>query len=180
MRRRLGFFCLSAVLALTSLGASAGARPLHLTDLRQLVRIASPRFSPDGKQIAFLTVRSDFVHDRYDATLRVVSTGGGEPRALVEDMGKVEMPRWSPDGRTLAFIATVGKRKAQIYTISAAGGTPTELSDASNGVEQYAWSPDGSIIAYVTPDDSPLSARNRRAHHDLFTIPSRSRTTTIS
>ena len=170
MRRRLGFFCLSAVLALTSLGASAGARPLHLTDLRQLVRIASPRFSPDGKQIAFLTVRSDFVHDRYDATLRVVSTGGGEPRALVEDMGKVEMPRWSPDGRTLAFIATVGKRKAQIYTISAAGGTPTELSDASNGVEQYAWSPDGSIIAYVTPDDSPLSARNRRAHHDLFTI----------
>lgn len=160
----------AVLLALTCLGASASAGPINLADFRMLVRIASPRFSPDGKQIAFLTVRSDFVHDRYAVTLRVMSTGGGGLRTLVSGIRDLKMPRWSPDGRTLAFIGTVGKRKAQIYTVPAAGGTPAELSDASNGVKQYAWSPDGGTIAYVTPDDSPLSAKDRRTHHDLFTI----------
>jgi dipeptidyl aminopeptidase/acylaminoacyl peptidase len=171
MKGRLAFICVpAALLALASLGASAAPRPVGLTDFRMLLRIASPRFSPDGKRIAFLTVRPDFVHDRYDAALRVIPTAGGEPVTLVEGMRDLDMPRWSPDGHTLAFTASVGTRAAQIYTVPAKGGTPTELSDAPNGVEQYAWSPDGSTIAYVTPDDSPLSAKDHRTHHDLFTI----------
>ena len=160
----------AALLALASFGASAAPGPVNLNDLRMLVRIGAPQFSPDGTQIAFLTERSDFVHDRYDVTLRVVASEGGEPRTLVEDIRDLDMPRWSPDGRTLAFMGKVGERESQIYTVPAAGGTPTELSDASNGVQQYAWSPDGSTIAYVTPDDSPLSNKDRRTHHDLFDI----------
>jgi dipeptidyl aminopeptidase/acylaminoacyl peptidase len=152
------------------LAASAAAAPIHLEDYRALVRIDSPRFSPDGGRIAFLTVRSDFVHDRYDATLRVMDITGAHSHALVRGMRDLHMPRWAPDGRTLAFIATVGKRKAQIYTVPATGGTPKALSDAPNGIEQFAWSPDGNTIAYVTPDHSPLSKKDRRTHHDLFTI----------
>ena len=148
----------------------AAPRPLQLNDYRELVRIASPQFSPDGEQIAFLTIRSDFVYDRYDATLRVVSANGGEAHALAQGMSDLQMPRWSPDGRMLAFIATVGDQKPQIYTVPAAGGTPTELGDAPNGVEQFAFSPDGKTVAYVTPDDSPLSKEDRRTHQDLFTI----------
>jgi dipeptidyl aminopeptidase/acylaminoacyl peptidase len=171
MKGRFAFICLpAALLALAALGAAAAGEPIGLTDFRMLQRITSPRFSPDGRRIAFLTVRSDYVHDRYDATLQVISTRGGEPRALVEDMRDLDMPRWSPDGRTLAFLAAVGERKSQIYTVPAAGGTPTELSDAPNGVEQYSWSPDGNTIAYATPDDSPLSDKDRRTRHDLFTI----------
>jgi len=163
--------CLTAaLLALAPRFAAAATRPVSLTDYRMLVRISSPRFSPDGRQIAFLTRRPDFVHDRYDATLRVMSVAGGEARAVVVDIADLDMPRWSPDGRTLAFMGTVGDRKAQIYTVPAAGGTPEELTDAPNGVEQYAWSPDGSTIAYVTPDDSPIGDKDRRTHHDLFTV----------
>src|SRR5215469_10232202 len=168
--KRSAFICLPvALLALASRGASA-APPITLTDLRMLVHFGSPQFSPDGTQIAFLTARSDFVHDRYDVTLRVIPAAGGEPRTLVEDIPDIDMPRWSPDGRTLAFIGKVGERESQIYTVPAAGGTPTELSDAPNGVQQYAWSPDGGTIAYVTPDDSPLSDKDRRTQHDLFDI----------
>ncbi|MFZ0499051.1 MAG: S9 family peptidase [Steroidobacteraceae bacterium] len=160
----------AALLALASFGAAAAAAPIGLTDFRTLVRIAAPRFSPDGTQIVFLSVRSDFVHDRYDATLRVISTEGGEAHTLVEDISDIDMPLWSPDGRTVAFVGKVGDREPQIYAVPAAGGTPTELGDAPNGVEQYAWSPDGSTIAYVTPDDSRLSDKDQRTHHDLFTI----------
>lgn len=150
--------------------ATAANVMIHLEDYRALIRIDSPQFSPDGKQIAFLTVRSDFVHDRYDATLRVMDIAGGSSHVLVRGMRDLGMPRWSPDGKTLAFTAKVGKQKAQIYIVPAAGGTPDELSDADNGVEQFAWSPDGKSIAYVTPDDSPISKKAQRTHHDLFTI----------
>jgi dipeptidyl aminopeptidase/acylaminoacyl peptidase len=171
MMRRVAVACLPLILlALTSLATEAGAAPIHLKDYRELVRIDSPQFSPDGQQIAFLTIRPDFVHDRYDATLRVMDTAGGKSRVLVHAMLGVNMPRWSPDGRTIAFIAKVGSEKAQIYTLPAAGGTPKAISDAPNGVEQFAWSPNGETVAYVTPDDSPLSAKDRQTHHDLFTI----------
>src|SRR5579863_2966955 len=171
MKRRFALACLpAALLTVASLTAAAASAPIGLTDFRMLVYIAAPQFSPDGTQIAFLTFRSDFVNDRYDGTLRVISTAGGEPRALVEGIRDIDMPRWSPDGRTIAFIAKVGERQSQVYTVAAAGGTPTELSDAPNGVQQYAWSPDGGTIAYVTPDDSPLSDKDRRTRHDLFDI----------
>jgi dipeptidyl aminopeptidase/acylaminoacyl peptidase len=171
MKGRLAFACLPvALLALASVGVAVAAAPIGLSDFRALVRIASPRFSPDGTQIAFLAIRSDFVHDRYDAQLRVMSTKGGDSRTLVEDINDIDSPRWSPDGRTIAFIGSVDDGASQIYTVPATGGTPTELGDAPNGVEQLAWSPDGNTIAYVTPDDSPLSAKDTRTHHDLFTI----------
>ncbi|MGH8320558.1 MAG: TolB family protein, partial [Gammaproteobacteria bacterium] len=166
--KRLVYTCL--LLALAPLAVSAADTPIQLKDYRALVRIESPRFSPDGKQIAFLTVRSDFVHDRYDATLRVMDIADGKSQVLVRGMKDLKMPRWSPDGKTLAFTAKLGKRKAQIYTVPAAGGTPDELSDVDNDVKQFSWSPDGKTIAYVTPDDSPLSKKDRRTHHDLFII----------
>jgi dipeptidyl aminopeptidase/acylaminoacyl peptidase len=169
--RRLGLAILPAVLlALSSLAPQASAAPIHLKDYRALVRIDSPRFSPDGQQIAFLTILSDFVHDRYDATLQVMDATGGKSRLLVHGMLDLQMPRWSPDGRTIAFIATVGNEKPQIYTVPAVGGAPQKLTDAPNGVQQFAWSPDGNTVAYVAPDDSPLTAKDRDTHHDLFTI----------
>lgn len=134
--KHLGYACL--LLKLVPLAATATSARINLQDYRALIRITSPQFSPDGRQIAFLTVRSDFVHDRYDATLRVMDTAGGASRVLVQGMRELSSPRWSPDGRTLAFTAEVGKQKAQIYTVPAAGGTPEELSDADNGVQQFA------------------------------------------
>jgi len=172
MKRRLAFACLPVALsALMAPAIHAAAAPIRLQDYRQLVRIGSPAFSPDGKQLAFLTIASDFAHDRYDATLRVVDArSGATPRVLVGNMQDLHMPRWSPDGHTLAFIAKAGNGKAELYGVSPSGGAPKRLLDVPNGVQQFAWSPDGHTIAYVTPDDSPLTAKDRASHHDLFTI----------
>jgi Tol biopolymer transport system component len=170
MKGRFALTCLpAALLALASFGAAAAA-PIHLSDFRMLVQIGGARFSPDGAQLAFIAARSDFIHDRYAGTLYVTPIKGGEPRILVADIPELGAPQWSPDGRTIAFLGAVDDRQTQVYTVPAAGGTPTELSDATNGVEQYEWSPDGNTIAYVTPDDSPLSAKDVRTHNDLFTI----------
>lgn len=167
---RFGRVCCSATLLGLVPALALAARPIQLQDYRALVRIHSPAFSPDGKQLAFVTTRPDFIHDRYDATLRLLDVANGTSRVLVDEMSNLHAPDWLPDGRAIAFIAKVGKQKAQIYTVPVMGGTPDELSDAPNGVEQFSWSPDGSTVAYVTPDDSPISARDRRMHHDLFEI----------
>lgn len=170
MRRHSVFFLLPVfVLAVLPLVALGQRLPIRLKDFRALIRIESPRFSPDGKKIAFITLRPDYIHDRYDAVLRVTGLHGGA-QVLIRGLSKLDMPRWSPDGKVIAFIATIGKQSPQIYTVPAAGGTPEELGDAPNGVEQFAWSPNGKRMAYVTPDSSSLSKKELRTHHDLFTI----------
>lgn len=171
MKRRvdLSLFAL-LFFVLVPLPAIGQQSPIALKDFRALTRIGSPRFSPGGNEIAFVTRRPDYIHDRYDDVLRVIGLHGGASRVLVRGLRMLKTPRWSPNGKAIAFIATVDRQPPQIYSVPATGGLPEELSSAPNGVQQFAWSPDGAEIAYVTPDNSPLSKKDRRSHHDLFTI----------
>lgn len=64
--------------------------------------IASPRWSPDGSQIAFLANASN---DR-DAKrqLWLVSMRGGDPRRITDAARGVQQFAWSPDGSQIAFV----------------------------------------------------------------------------
>lgn len=155
---------------LVPLTGYAHAERIDLKDFRSLVKLVSPEFSPGGHRIAFVAVKPDFVHNRYDRTLMVVPTRGGVPRALVRGMRGLQMPRWSPNGRQIAFIASVDRQKPQIFVVSAKGGTPHRMSRAREGIQQFAWSPDGRTIAYVTPDPPKLSHWDRLTGHNLFSI----------
>ncbi|MGA3213244.1 MAG: S9 family peptidase [Terriglobales bacterium] len=62
---------------------------------------SSPNFSPDGKQIAFISARDG------DDNLYVISTGGGEARQLTSISTGVSDPLWSPDGKWIAFSSDV-------------------------------------------------------------------------
>jgi dipeptidyl aminopeptidase/acylaminoacyl peptidase len=170
MNRHLGFAVLPLLSLLGMLSARAASAPIQLKDYRALVRIHSPRFSPDGKRIAYLTVRADFTHDRYDTTLRVINIAKGKSHVVAQGMRDLHMPRFSPDGAKLAFIAKADKHKAQIHAVSAAGGKPDALSHAANGIEQFGWNPNEDTIAFVTPDNSPITKKDRKMHHDLFAI----------
>ncbi|MDA8350375.1 MAG: S9 family peptidase [Pseudomonadota bacterium] len=157
--------------ALALWAAAVQAHPaLTLRDFRALVRFGTPHFSPDGHRIAVRTIRADFVHDRWDATLRVLEVPGGKMHTLVRGMRELTEARWSPHGRSVAFIGKVDGQAAQVFEVPATGGTPRVLTDAPRGVEQFAFSPDGRTLAYVTPDPSPLSVHERQTHHDLFAI----------
>lgn len=157
-------------LVLIPISGHARGQPIRIKDFRSLVKLVSPQFSPGGERIAFVAVKPDFVHNRYDRTLMVVSTDGGAPRALVRGMRDLQMPRWSPNGREIAFIATVDRQKPEIYVVPTTGGTPERIVNAPQGIEQFAWSPDGRTIAYVTPDPPKLGQWARLTGHDLFSI----------
>jgi dipeptidyl aminopeptidase/acylaminoacyl peptidase len=65
-------------------------------------RDSAPRWSPDGKRLAF--VRSVEKDGRPEPSqIFVLSMDGGEGRAITEMPRGANNPEWSPDGRTIAF-----------------------------------------------------------------------------
>src|ERR687887_595181 len=69
-------------------------------------RDTAPRWSPDGKSLAFVrAVEKDGKQE--PGQLYLLSMDGGEARPLTDLPHGVGAPVWSPDGRTLAFSAPV-------------------------------------------------------------------------
>ncbi|HYN19287.1 MAG TPA: LpqB family beta-propeller domain-containing protein, partial [Actinomycetes bacterium] len=75
------------------------APPRRFTSGRRDVR---PRFSPDGRWLAFVRATDD---DK--PQLHVMAVDGGEPRRLAEHPLGVEAFAWSPDSTRIAYVARV-------------------------------------------------------------------------
>ncbi|HYG10523.1 MAG TPA: DPP IV N-terminal domain-containing protein, partial [Pyrinomonadaceae bacterium] len=73
----------------------AGGQPVQLTTGE--VSASTPRWSPDGKRIAF--VRGGQIHTM-DAT-------GGDVKTITSISTGAGDPLWSPDGRWLAFVSDI-------------------------------------------------------------------------
>src|SRR5713101_4503107 len=78
-----------------------GATPAHqLTDLRG--DNSTPRWSPDGRQIALVSQRGDH------SFIAVYDFGRESVRYLAPSVDRDVMPRWSPDGSHIAFVRLPG------------------------------------------------------------------------
>lgn len=76
--------------------ARTGARPVRFTGGES---DASPRFSPDGAHLAFISRRSG------QPQIWLMPVDGGEARQLTRIQGGVTEFCWAPDGRRIAFAA---------------------------------------------------------------------------
>ncbi len=78
-----------------------GARQVQLT--RSPAGEHAPRWSPDGRTLAFLSSRDD---PREVDQLWLLDRTGGEPERVTDLPGGVSDLDWSPDGRRLALIVS--------------------------------------------------------------------------
>ena len=76
-----------------------GSRTLRLTSDK--ASESSPRFSPDGRYLAFLSARGD---DEDVKQLWLLPTAGGEAEKVTEFTGGVSDYDWSPDGRRVVLV----------------------------------------------------------------------------
>lgn len=69
----------------------------------------TPRWSPDGRTLAFVSARGD------RPQIHLIEVDGGEARPLTHMRNGAGNPVWSPDGRRLAFTAAVNaeERRAE-------------------------------------------------------------------
>src|SRR5262249_1192193 len=99
-----------------------------------------PRWSPDGKQIAFSARAPGKPWKAY-----LISAEGGAPQQLTAEEGAELDPGWSPDGKTLAF----GDFDAKIIRLLDLSTRQVSKLPGSEGLFSPRWSPDGRHIAAV-------------------------------
>ncbi|GEM_PF-3545237 len=77
-----------------------------------------PEWSPDGKNIAFISAKGVWV----------ISASGGAPKRLTPDGWKTSAPVYSPDGRYVAFVRMEAEPDGGVWVMDAAdGGNPRQI-----------------------------------------------------
>lgn len=107
---------------------------------------STPRFSPDGKLLAFIRgARELRVLDVAAKTDRVVATAFFERPPLIPDRPYV----WSPDGKWLAYVPVGENLFKNLNIVSVAGGTGRPASFLANVFNNtVSWSPDGAFMLF--------------------------------
>ena len=178
MRRLRALAVCLSLLALLAAAPPLGAadapprKRFSVDDLEKIVRLSSPRISPDGKSVAVVVTRADVGKNKWIPELDLVDVATGARRALTHDRKGVGHPRWSPSGDRLAFLALDGaekKEKPQIFVLPMAGGEAQKVTSAPAGVQHFAWRPDGRTFAYAAEDERPNKAEIEKGN-DLFEV----------
>lgn len=151
----------------------AGGAPTRIAE--GLAWDVQPRFSPDGKRIAFTSDRGG------GDNIWIMNVDGSDKRQVTkEDFRLLNQPTWSPDGRFIAakkhFTTgrSLGTGEVWLYHVSGGQGVPlvkkpNERHQKELGEPTYA--PDGKSILYtrnITP--GPIFEYAQDSNTDLFNI----------
>src|SRR5690242_11253727 len=142
---------------------------------------SSPRWSPDGKQLAFLSNRAE------QQQIYGMRMDGGEAAALTKGKRSVQSFAWSPDGKQIAFLAPDVKTDAEekkekdkddarvvdkddkhprLWLLAIATGEARALTDSKWEVSEVAWMPHGDRLI-VSATDHPESDEET---HRIYSI----------
>lgn len=135
---------------------------------------SSPRWSPDGKWLGFLSNRDG------NQQVYVLPMAGGESLPLTKGKRSVDRFAWSPDGRQIAFLAPDAKtaaeeqkekdkddarvvdkqdKRARLWLLGVSERNERALTPPNVAVNDLAWFPDGRSLAVIATDH-PESDRN--------------------
>jgi dipeptidyl aminopeptidase/acylaminoacyl peptidase len=160
-----------AILAL-SLGeiyavSAYGDKRMTIEDALAIRQIGAPRFSPDGKRIAYTISEWDKDENRRVSHIWLVSSNGGPTVKLTTGEKGETSPQWSPDGANIAFLADRDKG-LQVWVIPVDGGEADKLTNEDNDIQSFQWSPDGANISFVTRDTPKNKAELEKRKKEKF------------
>ena len=108
----------------------------------------NPRFSPDGRWIAYWTGRNENV-SRGSSAVFIVESGGGQPRPIHPEMGTAFYPSWSPSGDRLIVRGWLGHESKETFDfwslpidggeVKKSGGYPALRAQGLVPVRQLGW-----------------------------------------
>jgi Tol biopolymer transport system component len=116
------------------------------------LQVAVPRWSPDGKRIAFMG-RSP----GKGMKIFIVSAEGGAPEQLMPGEESELAPAWSPDGNTLVFGGyPVGAKKPLAIHMLDLKTRQVSTLPGSEGLLFPIWSPNGRYLVAETPEEKGM------------------------
>lgn len=125
--------------------AQVEPRSLTIEKLYMTRQIGRPTWSPDGKQIAFISNMSG------RNNLWLISSEGGFPTQLTVSDQRQTSPAWSPDGKWIAYQSDYdGDELWDIFLVSPKTGKVVNLTQTREIAEMDpTWSPDGRYLTYL-------------------------------
>jgi dipeptidyl aminopeptidase/acylaminoacyl peptidase len=142
---------------------------------------SSPRWSPDGKQLAFLSNRDD------QQQIYVMRADGGEAAVVTKGKRSVHSFAWSPDGKQIAYLAPDAKsateekrdkdkddarvvdkndKQPRLWLLTLATNDAKALTDTKWEISDLAWLKTGDRLV-VSATDHPESDQET---HRIFSI----------
>jgi Tol biopolymer transport system component len=120
--------------------------------------VVNPRWSPDGKLIAFVDYANGDRQRMSAYTPRrilVVSADGGGPMLLA---GEGMDPTWSADGRAIAYVVRLPDRQHEIRILNLDSIESSRVpSSREQNMYSPRWSPDGRYLAAMDFGHSKLA-----------------------
>ncbi|MGH8103686.1 MAG: S9 family peptidase, partial [bacterium] len=142
-----------------------GGKPKQLTQGE--FDCGGARWSPDGRQIAFIANLSPDADLQFMRDVFVMPAGGGKRKQITKSKGPMEMLAWSPDGKTLTTLGHDMHKSfstnSHLWTIPARGGALKDIMKRfPRGIENSVnadcrvgspnpgpvWAPDGRRIFF--------------------------------
>ena len=102
-----------------------------------------PRWSPDGKWIAFSSMRNG------NTDIFLIPSQGGSARQVTFHSANDWVNDWSPDGTKLLFYSNRDTHAFALYSIDLKNHAVKRLTNDEQGLRFGAWSQDGKWIAYT-------------------------------
>ena len=117
--------------------------------------LSTPQWSPDGKQIAFVSNRTQQPDANRNTDIYVVPADGGEIKQITTNQGPDEAPQWSPDGKWIVYQAQnqpdlIWYDTTEVMIIPSSGGDAKPLTrELDRNCTMASFTPDGKNIYFI-------------------------------